>query len=67
MAGIYDGTTGSVWGGTAIITRVNGPNTGDKMILTADGQWWLLVQAFPSYRATGERRGIVRGQFVFDV
>lgn len=67
MAGIYDGTTGSVWGGTAIIFRACGPNTGDEMIKTADGQWWLLVAAFPTYRATGERRGVVIGSLVFDV
>lgn len=67
-SGRYDDSArGCCYGANHIVARGSGEGTGDELVQTADGQWWLVVREFRSDRATGERRGVMSGGCVHDV
>ena len=47
--------------------RICGPNTGDEVVIDENGQRWLIVSGFSNFRATGERRGILKYGAIFEI
>ena len=46
---------------------VCGSNTGDEVVIDKTGQRWLEVSEFSEFRATGERRGILKYGAIFEI
>lgn len=47
--------------------RVCGPNTGDEVIIDKNSTKWLVVSEFSQFRATGERRAILKYGAIFEI
>ena len=46
---------------------VCGSNTGDEIVIDENSHRWLVVSEFSNFRATGERRGILKYGAIFEI
>ena len=46
---------------------VYGSNTGDEVVIDENGHRWLIVSEFSGFRATGERRGVLKHGAIFEI
>lgn len=48
------------------LRTICGSSTGDEVVIDENGQRWLVVPEFSRFRATGERRSILKYGAIFE-